>query len=106
MTTQTEFIHDVRETVVLDRREFSRLPPEFELVFVRAKSGESIAAKVENVSPGGIGLQLETNVGINADDAVDIIYLYAAIPAVVRHIESREDGTIVAGLEWSSRPTT
>jgi hypothetical protein len=97
---------DVSKTVLIsqDRRQFDRLPPQFEFVAVRTKSGESIAAKVENVSLGGIGLQLESEVGISASDEVDIVYLYAAMPAVVRYVEAYPDGITIAGLEWTKRP--
>lgn len=98
---------DVSKTVVIshDRRQFDRLPAPFDTVTVRTKSGDSLAAKVENVSLGGIGLQLESDATIHANDEVDIIYLYAAMPAVVRYVESYSDGITIAGLEWTTRPT-
>jgi hypothetical protein len=91
---------DVRETDTWDRRISDRLPPQFESVSVRTNAGESIPAKVENVSLGGIGLRLESTCGIAANDSIDVIYLYAAMPATVRHIEIC-DGAVVAGLEWN-----
>lgn len=95
---------DVSKTVVItkDRRQFGRLPPQFEFVFVHPKAGNKVAAKVENVSLGGIGLLLESRDGIDVDDEVEIAYRYAAFPAVVRYVETRVDGSVAAGLEWKS----
>lgn len=93
-----------RTASVDDRRVYDRLPPQFESVEVRTRSGEIIPAKVDNVSLGGIGLRLESSEGIAARDRVEVIYLYVAMPATVRHVVEREDGSIVAGLEWSKSP--
>ena len=98
---------DITKTVLVakDRRRFGRFPPQFEMVHLRTKAGHQIAAQVENVSLGGIGLQLESNEGIQTSDEVDIIYLYAALPAIVRYVESREDGKTCAGVEWANPPS-
>jgi hypothetical protein len=105
--SEVDEIADVTKTVVLskDRRHFDRLPPQFELVAVRNNGGESIAAKVENVSLGGIGLRLESAGGIGVNDEVEIVYLYAAMPAIVRYVETYIDGITIAGLEWANRRT-
>jgi hypothetical protein len=95
---------DLKATIVMDRRGFDRVPPQFELVGIRTKSGDTIAARAENVSLGGIGLRLESSVGIAAGDEVDVVYLYAALPAVVRYIEPQTDDTAIAGLEWTTPP--
>jgi hypothetical protein len=103
MSTEAD-LDDVRSTEVKDRRAFDRLPPQFEAVTIRTKTGETFPAKVDNVSLGGIGLQMESSGGIAKNDAVDVIYLYAAMPATVRHVERGDDGKAVVGLKWKKPP--
>lgn len=91
-------------TASLDRRTFERLPPQFASIDLRTPDGNLLRAKVENVSLGGICLRLEAGDGLSENDAVDLIYVYAAMPAVVRHVETYPDGGMVVGLEWSKPP--
>jgi hypothetical protein len=95
---------DGQETVVLERRAFSRFKSQVNFVIVRTNLGERTAAIVENESQGGIGVRLEFRIGINANDTVDVIYRTSVLPAVVRYVEPQEDGTALAGLEWATTP--
>jgi hypothetical protein len=102
LTTQLDKESDNRATA--DRRVFERLPPQFESIDVRTNCGKTVQAKVANVSLGGICLRLTSDSGIVANSAVDLIYMYAVMPAVVRYVEAYDDGAIIAGLEWSKPP--
>lgn len=95
-----------RSTTMLDRRHFKRLPPKFERVVVRTKDGKNLDAQVENVSKGGIGLLMASGNDFQVDDAVDVIYLYAAMPATVRHIKPDGEGAFLVGLQWVLPPQT
>ncbi len=100
MRIELDRFTDAEETDFSDRRAFERLPPPFEKLIVRTRSGEQIPAVVQNVSLGGIGLHLKNKQRVNQSDEVELLFNYASIPAIVKYVETYRDGMTIAGLEW------
>lgn len=94
---------DGRKTVVMDRTKSRRFPPGTEFVTLRTKLGGQTAARIEDESFDGIKLSLEFTIGIGMRDGVYVVHDGFAMPAVVRQLELRDGGIVVADLEWTAR---
>ncbi len=98
----TPFMHESESTTIAtgERRQSIRFPAQVETVQLCFCA----TAHVIDESWGGIGVVVDAKTKVRVGQQLSIEYNGAAMPAIVRKIDERIDGSSFVGLEWKSFP--
>ena len=90
MTTENQ------PTAADERRRAKRFPAQVDCVGVKLY----LAARVVDESFTGIGIEIREPAAFVVGQIVTVDYNGRPMPAIVRRTETRDDGALMAGLEW------
>jgi hypothetical protein len=99
--TESDEDSRTQTTVLTHRRDFSRLPLGVDDAILRTIHGGQAAVKVRRESVVGVSLALEHTIEVAKDDRVYVLCGNAAIPAIVRRVDLKDGGKIIATLDWA-----
>jgi hypothetical protein len=76
-----------------------RKEPDSDFAAIWQADGELLLVEVYDESLGGMGLILEDVAAYAIESEIEVLYKSTMLRGIVRHIESRPDGTYLVGFE-------